>query len=172
MLSVGDHGSPQGALWVTESLYLVVRVTRLPPKTGLLCAELRVHPHRLQLGEHLREEAWLCVDPQHRAAGIRDEVRTVVLSNFLYLDGCCEARQQIPLAKHRPVGWTVKCPVMPDSGYKSITQSYKVLCIIGLHLCQQHTDEIVSDFLSFQKVFDNSNSEIRLTLRWNQPLWI
>ena len=74
-----------------------MRVTRLPPEKGLLCAELGVHPHRLQLGEHLREEAWLGVDPQHRAAGIRDEVRTVVLSNFLYLDGCCEGppRQQI-----------------------------------------------------------------------------
>ena len=78
-----DH--QRGLLRVTESLYLVVRVTRLPPDKGL-CAELRVHPHRLQLGEHLREEAWLSVDPQHRAAGIRDELTTVVLSNFLYLD--------------------------------------------------------------------------------------
>ena len=58
-----DH--QRGLLRVTESLYLVVRVTRLPPEKGLLCAELRVHPHRLQLGEHLREEALLGVDPQH-----------------------------------------------------------------------------------------------------------
>ena len=35
-----------------------------------LCAELGVHPHRLQLGEHLGEEAGLGVDPQHRAAAI------------------------------------------------------------------------------------------------------
>ena len=33
-----------------------------------------MHSHRLQLGEHLREEAWLGVDPQHRAAAIRHEV--------------------------------------------------------------------------------------------------
>ena len=81
-----------------------------------------------------------------------------------------------PFAKHRPAGSTVKCPVMPDPGYKRITQSYKVLCIIGL--CQQYTDEIVK-FVKFVECFfillesfDNSNSEIRLTLCWNQPLWI
>ena len=138
MLAVGDHWSPEGAAWVTESLYLVVRVTRLPPKKGLLCAELGVHPHRLQLGEHLREEAWLGVDPQHRAAGIRDEVRTVVLSNFLYLDGCCEGppRQQIlPFCKtpSRRLDGQMSCHARLR--VKSITQSYKVLCIIGLHLC-------------------------------------
>ena len=118
MLAVGDHGSPKGGLLrVTESLYLVSEGDSSATKNQKgLCAELGVDPHRLQLGEHLREEAGLGVDPQHRAAGIRDELTTVVLSNFLYLDMLRgPSSGSSPFAKHRPVGWTVKCPVMPAS---------------------------------------------------------
>ena len=106
----------------------------MPPDQKGLCAELGVHPHRLQLGEHLREEAGLGVDPQHRAAGIRDELTTVVLSNFLYLDMLRgPSSGSFPFAKHRPGGWTVKCPVMPPAS-SEVTQSYKVHNIIGSHL--------------------------------------
>ena len=81
-------------------------------------------PHCLQLGEHLREEAGLGVDPQHRAAGIRDELTTVALYNFLYLDMLRgPSSGSFPFAKHRPGGWTVKCPVMPAAS----SQGTKVL---------------------------------------------
>ena len=158
MLAVGDHESPEGAFWVTESLYLVVRVTRPPPRKGLLCAELRVHPHRLQLGEHLREEAWLSVDPQHRAAGIRYEVRTVVLSNFLYLDGCCEGSQQIlPLLQNtvRPARRSnvLSCQTQ---GTKELLNHIKcfvsLVCVNNIQMILSNLSNFFNGFSSFWKV--------------------
>ena len=87
-------------------------------------------------------------------------LRTVVLSNLLYLDGCCEGRQQILPLLQNTVQSARRSNVLScqTQRYKSITQSYKVLYIIGLHLCRQHTDEIVK-FVKFVEIIQIVKSD-------------